>query len=95
MAKIDIASEIVKEFPDQEFVAEELVADNTEAELIALQESLRAEKASKPLYKLADDKTQYAEGAFTLVGEQEKELPENPSPQLLERIRAGFIVKVE
>lgn len=45
-------------------------------------------------YKLADANTQYAEPRFTLVGDQEKELPENPSLQLIERIRSGFIIKV-
>lgn len=52
-------------------------------------------KEAKKKYKLKDPKTQYAEGSFSLSGEQEKELPENPSTELLARIRAGFIVEVE
>lgn len=52
-------------------------------------------KEAKKKYKLKDPKTQYAEGSFSLSGKQEKELPENPSPDLLARIRAGFIVEVE
>ncbi|MED4116549.1 hypothetical protein P4661_27315 [Priestia megaterium] len=44
-------------------------------------------------FKLADPNTSYQEKDFTLVGEQEKELPENPSAQLIARIRSGYIVK--
>lgn len=44
-------------------------------------------------YKLADPSTSYSEPRFTLAGDQEKELPENPSPQLIDRIRNGFIVE--
>jgi hypothetical protein len=44
-------------------------------------------------FKLKDPETQYAEADFTLTGDQEKELPENPSPELLARIRNGFIKK--
>lgn len=51
------------------------------------------QKAKK--YKLKDPSTQYAEGSFTLVGKQEKELPEQPSHQLLRRIKAGFIVEAK
>ncbi|NMF00240.1 hypothetical protein [Aneurinibacillus aneurinilyticus] len=54
-----------------------------------------AKKEEKKLYRLKNPKTQYAEGSFTLAGEQEKELPENPSRQLLDRIEAGFIVEVK
>jgi hypothetical protein len=46
-------------------------------------------------YRLKDPKTQYGEGSFSLAGEQEKELPDNPSPELLARIRSGFLVEVE
>jgi len=55
--------------------------------------------AKKKKYKLKDPATQYAEinslGSFSLAGEQEKELPDNPSRELLKRIEAGFIVEVE
>ena len=47
------------------------------------------------LYKLKNPKTQYGEGFFSLSGKQEKELPANPSPDLLARIKAGFIVEVK
>lgn len=46
-------------------------------------------------HKLKDPSKQYAEGSFTLAGTQEKELPKNPSPELLKRIKAGFIVEVK
>ncbi|MED0739016.1 hypothetical protein [Aneurinibacillus thermoaerophilus] len=52
-------------------------------------------KKEKKLYRLKDPKTQYAEGSFSLVGDQEKELPANPSKELLARIRSGFIVEVK
>jgi hypothetical protein len=55
--------------------------------------------ANKKKYKLKDPTTQYAEinslGSFSLAGEQEKELPKNPSHELLKRIEAGFIVEVK
>lgn len=53
-----------------------------------------AEKKKKK-YKLKDPKTSYQEVGFTLTGEQEKELPENPSPFLAGYIRSGFIVEVK
>jgi hypothetical protein len=55
----------------------------------------KKEKEKTKKYKLKDPNTQYAEGSFSLVGDQEKELPANPSPYLLARIEAGFIVEVE
>lgn len=110
MAKIDIANEIVAEFPDKGFEAEKLKDSHTEAELLQLQEDLRKESAEVGLeslqhssveadsgvkYKLKDPSTQFSEGSFTLSGKQEKELPENPSVELTARIRAGFIVEVK
>lgn len=44
-------------------------------------------------FKLKDPETQYAEKDFTLTGDQAKELPQEPSGELLARIRSGFIVK--
>lgn len=44
-------------------------------------------------YKLADPKTQYGEDGFTLAGDQEKELPADPSDALIARIRSGFIIE--
>jgi hypothetical protein len=55
----------------------------------------KPEKEEVKKYKLKDPNTQFSEGSFTLSGDQEKELPENPSVELLGRLRAGFIVEVE
>lgn len=110
MAKIDIANEIVTEFPDKGYEAEKLKDSHTEAELLQLQEDLRkestdevSESPQQPTveeytgvkYKLKDPNTQFSEGSFTLSGDQEKELPENPSPDLLARVRSGFLVEVK
>lgn len=128
MAKIDVANEIVQEFPEQNYNAEELANGHTEKELRELQEHLRSDGNATPLsdveegsieasedtekaadevlsaavegketgkkYKLADPKTSYSELNFTLVSDQEKELPKNPSAQLRERIRSGYIIEV-
>ena len=53
------------------------------------------EEPAKKKYKLADPSTSYQEIGFTLVKNQEKELPENPSPFLAGYIRSGFIVEVK
>ncbi|TWT04609.1 hypothetical protein [Planomicrobium sp. CPCC 101079] len=53
------------------------------------------EEPAKKKYKLADSKTSYQEVGFTLIGDQEKELPESPSPFLAGYIRSGFIVEVK
>lgn len=44
-------------------------------------------------FKLKDPETQYSEEGFTLAGDQEKELPADPSDSLIARIRSGFIVE--
>lgn len=44
MAKIDTAKEIVEEFPDKGFDAEQLKDENTQEELDQLQQTLRAER---------------------------------------------------
>lgn len=50
-------------------------------------------EATGKKYKLADPNTQYSEEGFTLAGDQEKELPENPTDALIARIRSGFITE--
>ncbi|SEA53759.1 hypothetical protein SAMN05421743_105215 [Thalassobacillus cyri] len=52
-------------------------------------------KKENKIVKLKDPSTQYAEKGFTLAGKQEKELPSNPSTELIDRIEAGFIVEVK
>lgn len=119
MAKIDTAKEIVAEFPNKGYNAEELKEKHTQEELDQLQAELRAAESAPPVpsgvpaaaeppvaktsteepatkkYKLADPETSYQEVGFTLVGEQEKELPDYPSPFLQGYIRSGFIVEVK
>lgn len=51
------------------------------------------EALPKKKYKLDNPDTSYAEKDFTLTGDQEKELPEFPSTDLIARIRSGFIVE--
>ena len=67
----------------------------TQEEKAALDVQTKAAKGEKPKdkYKLKDPSCQYSEAGFTLSGDQSKELPENPSKELLARIRSGFIVK--
>lgn len=71
--------------------AEEAGVELSETEKAAIEVSTG--EASGRKYKLADPKTQYGEEGFTLAGDQEKELPANPSDALVARIRSGFIVE--
>jgi hypothetical protein len=68
--------------------------EETEAAATNILEAQADNKEINKKYKLADPKTSYQEEGFTLAGDQEKELPDNPSNQLIERIRHGFIVEV-
>ncbi|WP_153465120.1 hypothetical protein [Sediminibacillus terrae] len=135
MAKPDLIKEVIEEFPEKNFNAEQLNKDYTVQQLEDLQEKLRKEKgsadgdddkseetteantadtssanteksnesvnkeqqdsASKKKYRLKDPSTQYAEKGFTLAGKQVKELPENPSSELQDRIDVGFIIEVK
>lgn len=61
---------------------------------IEVQSSISKGEKSKGKYKLKDPATSYSEPDFTLSGDQEKELPESPSTELVARIRSGFIKKV-
>jgi len=69
------------------------ISAEEKAALEVQQASAQGETVSKK-FKLADPDTQYAEPGFTLQGNQEKALPENPSAELIQRIRAGFIKEV-
>ncbi|MCU6603770.1 hypothetical protein OCO53_25350 [Peribacillus frigoritolerans] len=51
------------------------------------------EKLPQKKYKLADPNSSYQDHSFTLVADQEKELPENPTSDLIARIQSGFIVE--
>lgn len=53
----------------------------------------KAAEGTNKKFKLADPSKSYSENNFSLVGDEEKELPEDPSAQLIERIRHGFIIE--
>jgi len=99
MAKKDLIAEIVEENPSLD--PKQLDDNYTVPQLEALQQELRTEIEipEQVKYRLKDPNTQYAEcyaeGSFTLAGNQEKELPAAPSKTLLERIEYGFIVEVK
>lgn len=69
-------------------------SEETQKAAESVQKAVAEGKEVSKKYKLADPRTQYAEGDFYISGDQEKELPERPSAALIERIRAGFIVEV-
>jgi len=69
------------------------LSDNEKEALEVSESKAQDEKSSSKKFKLADAKTSYQEGNFTLAGDQEKELPEFPSDQLVARIRSGFIIE--
>ncbi|WP_312498280.1 hypothetical protein [Bacillus luti] len=99
MAKKDLIAEIVEENPSLD--PKQLDGNYTVPQLEELQQQLRTDKVNpeQVKYRLRDPNTQYAEcyaeGSFTLAGDQEKELPAAPSKTLLERIEYGFIVEVK
>lgn len=71
----------------------ELTAEEKTA-LEVQQQAAEGKDISKKV-KLADPDTQYAEADFTLQGDEEKELPDQPSAALIQRLRSGFIVEVK
>lgn len=77
-----------EETPKQDI---ELTKEETEA--LDLQKTVAKGENVKDKYKLANPSTHYAEGDFSLSGDQAKELPDSPSPSLIARIRSGFIKK--
>lgn len=83
-SKAKVAAETIKQ-------AEEMNGELSQNEKTAI-EVIAGEGGGRK-YKLSDPKKQYSEANFTLAGDQEKELPENPSDTLIARIRSGFIVE--
>lgn len=69
------------------------LSDTEKTALEVTEKASQNEDVSGKKFKLADPKKSYQEEGFTLAGDQEKELPENPSDQLISRIRSGFIVE--
>ena len=93
-----VAEKLVEDYTQEELdqLQEDLRAAQTappEAEPAVAKTS--TEKPAKKKYKLADPETSYQEVGFTLIGDQEKELPENPSSFLAGYIRSGYIVEVK
>jgi hypothetical protein len=81
-------------------VSDETKANLTDAELSAveLQEAaLASGEIPSKLYTLKNPNTQYTdpENGWTLTRDEVKELPEFPSSETLERIKAGFIVEAD
>lgn len=73
---------------------EEVKLNDAEKDALEKQEaSAQNKETSSGKYKLANPDSSYQEPGFTLVGDQEKELPEDPSNDLIARIQSGFIVK--
>lgn len=106
MAKSDLIQEIIAENPEAEFTEEQLDKDYTIPQFEELQQELREKKESAedekeaqadptPKYKLKDPKSFYGEGSFVLYGEKTEALPNNPSTELLARIKSGFIIEVK
>ncbi|MDA4083843.1 hypothetical protein [Bacillus cereus] len=99
MEKDELIAQIVAENPSLD--PNQLNENYTITQLEELQQQIRADKVipAKAKYRLKDPNTQYAEcyaeGSFTLAGNQEKELPAEPSITLLSRIEYGFIVEVK
>jgi hypothetical protein len=76
---------------DNKEVREHLTDEQKQA--LEVEEKAAEGKSVSGKYKLKDQKTSYQDRDFTLAGDQEKELPEDPSPELIQRIASGFIVK--
>lgn len=81
-----------------ELVSQEVRANLSEEELAALElqeAELRGDSVGTKQYKLSRSNTQYtdSENGWTLTGDEAKPLPEFPSSETLERIKAGFIVE--
>lgn len=81
-------------------VSDETKANLTDAELAAveLQEAaLSTGELPSKTYTLKNPNTQYTdpENGWTLTRDEVKELPEFPSSETLERIKAGFIVEAD
>ena len=69
------------------------LSDSEKTALEITEKKANNQESSGKKFKLANPKTSYQEAGFTLAGDQEKELPEYPSDQLVARIRSGFIVE--
>ena len=78
---------------NEEVKTQDIKLSEEEKTAVEVQKTVAKGQKSKDQYKLKDPNTSYSEKDFTLSGDQKKELPDNPSPELVARIRSGFIVK--
>jgi len=69
------------------------LSDSEKTALEVTEKAANNEAVTGKKFKLADPTKSYQEADFTLAGDQEKELPEYPSDQLIARIRSKFIVE--
>lgn len=77
---------------------EEQAVEEKEPTIAATEEAAQEVKQGKSTdkkYKLANPKTSFNDRNFTLASDQEKSLPDDPSPELVERIRTGFIIEAK
>lgn len=74
-------------------VKEDVQLSDDEKTALEVQEKQAQGSAFSGKFKLKNPDTSFSDPEFTLAGDQEKELPENPSMDLIARIRSGFIVK--
>ena len=77
----------------EEVKTQDIKLSEEEQTAVEVQKTAAKGEKSKDKYKLKDPNTSYSEKDFTLSGDQKKELPDNPSSELVARIRSGFIVK--
>lgn len=69
--------------------------ETIETDEIPVEKEAAVEETAKPLYELAHEDTQFYDRGFLIRSGEQKELPENPSARLLDRIKAGFIIEVK
>ena len=92
-------SEVEEKEPVKSSASADELIKNAEKADVELSDSEKAAlkaatgEAQGKKYKLKDPNTQYSEAGFTLTGDQEKELPADPSDALVARIRSGFITE--
>jgi hypothetical protein len=67
--------------------------DNEKTAVQVLQKVTEKGETSNQKFKLKNPNTTFSQKNFTLAADQEKELPNDPIPELLSRSRSGFIVK--
>ena len=72
--------------------AEKVEETIEEVEVEKVEEAV--EEKTVPLYELSREGTQFYDNGFILRSGEQKELPDNPSNRLLERIESGFIKEV-